>query len=97
MTLEEQLEQLDIEPTSKLKRNRAYYRTQRHKAICRKKRICNEIGDFDWYPFDGQYSKGKIHCSCAMCTYSKTYGLDTLKDKRAEVRFKDALNDYYET
>ena len=51
-----------------MSRSRDYHRMQRSRVILRKKRICRERYRFgDWYKFDGQYSKGKIHCSCVMC------------------------------
>ncbi len=60
-----------------MSRNRAYTRYVRNKSIIRKKRISKAFGISAWYPYDGQYSKGKIHCSCGMCRYdyhsSKTY------------------------
>ena len=37
----------------------------------------------EYYIYPGQYSKGKIHCSCPVCSYSKVYGLPTYKDVRA--------------
>lgn len=50
-----------------MNRSRSYYRQMRKKHIDRKKRIANSY----YYPLvlkcDGMYSKGKIHCSCAMC------------------------------
>ena len=45
-------------------RNRAYYRKMRAKHINRKKRV----GWYWHYKYDGMYSKGKIHCSCGMCS-----------------------------
>lgn len=53
--------------------NRAYYRRMRAKHIRRKKRIVNAYHGYWYYPFDGMYSKGKIHCSCIMCR-NKTCG-----------------------
>lgn len=88
-----------------MQRTRAYRREVRNKTIARKKRICRAIycislGGVDnpgsWYKHDGQYSKGKIHCSCKLCTYSKWYGLPTLTDMKELECLKDALKDYYE-
>ena len=51
-----------------MNRSRDYYRHHRERAIQRKKGIARRY----WhYNHDGQYSKGKIHCSCRMCS-SKT-------------------------
>ena len=69
-----------------MNRERSYYRAMRRKHIKRKKRICQKYG-FDWYSKDGQYSKGKIHCSCMMCTYGKRLKLPTWKDKQEKEIF----------
>lgn len=66
-------------------RTRSYRREVRHKAICRKKAICLGVQGTDWYKVDGMYDKGKIHCSCKMCTYSKTYHLPSYKDELADI------------
>ena len=52
-----------------MERTRAYRRSQRNRAIARKKGAIKRIsgGRFEWYSIDGKYSKGKIHCSCQMC------------------------------
>lgn len=53
-----------------MKRDRGYFREMREKHIKRKKKMSAHY----WhYKFDGQYSKGKIHCSCEMCR-NKTGG-----------------------
>ena len=50
-------------------RDAGYRRYQRSRAIRKKKGyIKRRYGkNFDWYRFDGMYSKGKVHCSCGMC------------------------------
>ena len=50
------------------RRNRAYYRKQRIKHIKRTKNISEHCYGYDWYQVDGAYSKGKIHCSCPLCS-----------------------------
>lgn len=84
-------------------RTRSYRREVRNKTIARKKRICRaiygaSIGGVEtpgaWYKHDGQYSKGKIHCSCKMCTYSKYYGLPRFKDEKEREILKEALSNY---
>lgn len=74
----------------------AYTREQRNKHIKRKKRICNNYG-FDWYNCDGMYSKGKIHCSCKMCTYSKTYDLPTHKEEIMNEIFESEIKEFNES
>jgi hypothetical protein len=51
-----------------MNRDREYYREMREKHIKRKKRISHQGRDYWYYKFDGQYSKGKIHCSCPLCS-----------------------------
>ena len=87
-------------------RTRSYRREVRNKTIARKKRICRAIywGSAHklnespepgyWYKVDGRYAKGKIHCSCKMCTYSKYYGLPTVKDLKEREIFREALEDF---
>lgn len=65
-----------------MSRNKAYTRSMRAKHIKRKKRIICEAHPWlanmnngnGWYPFEGQYSKGKIHCSCKLCSIKAYYG-----------------------
>ena len=77
-------------------RDRGYLRKMRNRAIHRKKNISHNIYGSDWYKNDGMYSKGKIHCSCPICKYSKVYDLPTHKTDLEDLEYKDALNDYYE-
>lgn len=51
----------------KPERDRAYRRKKNFSKARRKKRICLDIMGSDWYKHDGQYIKGKIHCSCPLC------------------------------
>ena len=72
-----------------MSRSRVYTRYQRRAHIGRKKRIIKEVGC--WYTkFDGQLSKGKIHCSCPMCRM-KSYDERQARD----IRRSDAM-DYSE-
>lgn len=77
-----------------MNRTRSYRREVRNKVIRRKKRVCTHVYGYDWYEHDGQYSKGKIHCSCRMCTYSKFYDLPRLSDDKDKEKVKAAINDY---
>lgn len=54
-------------------RTRSYRRDMRNRKIARKKRLDHEVHPnlSPWYSCDGKYSKGKIHCSCYMCTWEK--------------------------
>lgn len=49
-----------------MSRSRSFTRYQRKAHISRKKRIIAG-GNIWYYKFEGQLSKGKIHCSCPMC------------------------------
>lgn len=78
-----------------MNRTRAYYRYVRNKQIARKKNICVHNYGFDYYEHDGQYSKGKIHCSCGICKFGKKFGLPTLRDVRERALERSHLEDYY--
>lgn len=88
----------------------AYKRYQRHRAISRKKAICNshqrpsinekthksdfsKYVPFNFYRIDGMYDKGKIHCSCGICKFSKKFGLPTLRTQKELLKFKQDLNE----
>lgn len=65
-----------------MNRGRAYYRHHRDRVIKRKKSICKKHYGFSYYSEDGMYSKGKIHCSCWMCSgKTKVHG-STISDLR---------------
>ena len=76
-----------------MSRTRAYTRKMRAKHIKRKKRITSHYWSADTYPYyphDGMYSKGKIHCSCRMCR-SKDYNgrhVPTMQEKRHGIGLK---------
>ena len=63
------------------KRNMGYYRAQRKKAINRKKRIIRDQHNYWNVRFDGELSKGKIHCSCPLCR-RKSYDYAKMQDIR---------------
>lgn len=46
-----------------------YQRYQRYRHINRKKRIIHDQNDYWKYKFEGELSKGKIHCSCWLCSF----------------------------
>lgn len=80
----------------KNQRNMEYRRYVRNKTILRKKRICSLVYGFDWYRYDGQYSKGKIHCGCGLCKYGRKYGLPTIRDIREKSIEEMLMFDYEE-
>jgi hypothetical protein len=61
-----------------------FRRHQRQRVISRKKRISRKIyGERGFYEHDGQYSKGKIHCSCWMCSSkAKWHGISVSNLKK---------------
>lgn len=48
--------------------NRGYYREMRKKHINRKKRIIKNLNNYWYFKHEGELSKGKIYCSCGMCS-----------------------------
>lgn len=73
-------------------RDRAYYRRMRAKAVTRKHRISKGY----WYvKAPGVLSKGKIHCSCWMCTgKSKYLGRPISEQRRCLQINEDIASDY---
>lgn len=51
-----------------MNRTKQFNRQQRVKHINRKKRIIKEQHNYWNYRFSGELNKGKIHCSCWMCS-----------------------------
>lgn len=49
-------------------RNRAWRRKKNFSKGRRKKHIAMAVCRNWWYEHDGQYIKGKIHCSCPSCS-----------------------------
>ena len=88
----------DMEFPKKNKSGRYNTRYERNRHIIRKKRIDKSIQNpllyTPFYKHDGQYSKGKIHCSCSICTYSKTYKLETYKEKKDKEYVKMMMDEY---
>ncbi len=80
-----------------MSRMRDFRRMLRRKMITRKKRICREKYLYpDWYRFDGQYDKGKIHCSCRMCREKDARGRHILtRHERNAIRtMREELSSY---
>ena len=49
-------------------RGKVYAREMREKHIKRKKKIAEKLYGNNYYNIEGKYDKGKIHCSCPMCS-----------------------------
>lgn len=83
-------------------RTRAYTRNMRAKHIKRKKKIVSHWRWFKsgYYPYDGMYSKGKIHCSCPLCKSKAYYGkhIPTIQELRHDMNQKPlTFYEYYDT
>lgn len=76
--------------------SRGYYRRMRKKHINRKKKICSKYHSGWEYPYDGMYSKGKIHCSCPLCRGKDWRGrhIKTLQEKRFEDKMKAQIDSF---
>ena len=74
-------------------RTRAYTRKMRAKHIKRKKNIVSQWSCFEngYYPHDGMYSKGKIHCSCSLCKSKAYYGkhMPTIQELKWNISMQD--------
>lgn len=82
-----------------VERTRAYTRKMRAKAIKHKKKITSHYWSADTYPYyphDGMYSKGKIHCSCRMCRGKDYHGrhITTRQELRNGIGLKHKI--FYE-
>lgn len=51
-----------------------------HKAI-RKQKIAQEVYSYEWYDNLHEYSKGKIHCSCPICSGASKTNTKALRTK----------------
>lgn len=85
---------------TKTKRNRNYHRKQRIRAINRKLAIrCSQWGTQDTFKiYDatqrGKLHKGKVHCSCMMCSIKSSTELSHT-DKRKSAFAESQVNEYY--
>lgn len=73
-----------------MKKDRAYLRYQRNRAIRRKEGILRRLGGEDYvqaweHGAPGRLAKGKIHCSCPICR-RKSYDEPACRDRRAAIR-----------
>lgn len=71
-------------------RTRDYYRKMRAKHIKRKKAIASKQ-NIEWYPWDGGYSKNKVHCSCGLCACRNWEGRHILT--KQEIMSADDMSD----
>ena len=64
-----------------IRHNRGNRRDTTEAKVKRKKRIVHDLNDYWVYKYDGQYRKGKIHCSCPMCSSKTNAGINKSKGK----------------
>ena len=77
-------------------RTRAERRKNNFSKIRKRKQIVNDIYNDGWcYKHDNQYSKGKIHCSCPLCT-AKTKGGNYKHSDRQKIDNMDEQMSIYE-
>lgn len=50
-----------------MERNRGERRKRNYAVVARRKKIAKRLYGCDRYDHDGQYIKGKVHCSCGLC------------------------------
>lgn len=76
-------------------RDRAYYRTMAKRKAAHRKYISQHVYGFDWYYDFNRYSKGKIHCSCPMCSFHGFMrNSNSVKNRSiADQRKIDSMND----
>ncbi len=48
----------------------------------------------EFYPFDGMYDKGKIHCSCGLCKPSRRFRKPSFKDELQDNVAREYIKDY---
>ena len=78
-----------------MQRGIAYRRSVRNKHIRRKRKLALSVIGTEWYRHLGQYSKGKIHCSCGSCTFSKKYSRPMHKNYVDREIVRSQLSDLY--
>jgi hypothetical protein len=65
-----------------MNKNRAYYRHHRERVINRNSKLAKQFYGDGYYKYPGQFSKGKIHCSCGMCRIKTRYNGWSMSDRR---------------
>lgn len=74
------------------KRSNAYYRYQRARHILKKKNIIKKRCNYWHIKFDGMLSKGEIHCSCMLCTFTGKTASDLRKEGSMQYKEKEYSN-----
>ena len=76
-----------------MNRTRDYYRHHRERVIKRKKDIIHAQNDYWHVRFEGELSKGKIHCSCPLCR-RKSYDYSKMSDIDKVISMAQEVMDY---
>ena len=80
MSYSDHLEANDSFDEKNTGRTRADRRKMNTKKARRKQKIAKEVHNISWYDNLHEYSKGKIHCSCPICS-EKTNRVDIFSTK----------------
>lgn len=78
-----------------MERNRIYRRYQRRAHIGRKKRILKNLKMTNCPDCFGRLSKGKIHCSCPLCS-AKYYESPSISDTRKINKMATRINERWD-
>ena len=78
-----------------MNRPKAFVRHQRFRVINRKKKIIKDQNGYWHYTHEGVLSKGKIHCSCWMCSAKTGIHGPKISDLRKIETARDMVQEYY--
>ena len=76
-----------------MNRTKEFYRIQRARHINRKVRIIKEQNDYWHYKYKGELSKGKIHCSCWLCSGKYSVHGPKFRDMRELSRCEEEIKE----
>ncbi len=92
--LDEFLDEIEENETIVNRRNLAYRRNERKKAIRRKKILATNLLGGNPKKFDGMLSKGHIMCNCPLCKPSKFLYKKSEKTKEERKRATTEIKEY---
>ena len=78
-----------------MNRSVEFNRFQRYVHIERKKRIIKDQNNYWYYKHEGELNKGKIHCSCWMCSGKTSVHGYKISDIRKLESLEAQVGDYY--
>lgn len=77
-----------------MERTRDYRRKKNYSKAMKRKKFCENAYGFDWYEHLGQYIKGKIHCSCPLCSAKSKRNGYKPSDLRKIESYKNQISEY---